>query len=54
LSKAELVQHFAKIQKKAKSVAKEMDMKSKMDMTEGKNKISVRHISGIADGQRHK
>jgi hypothetical protein len=49
-----LVQHFAKKQKEAKTVAKKKHIKSNMEMNEGKNKIYVRYICGIADGHSHK
>jgi hypothetical protein len=37
-----VVEHFAKKQKEAKTVAKEKDIKSNKEMTEDKNEISVR------------
>jgi hypothetical protein len=48
-----LAQQFAKKQKEAKTVAKEKEPKSNMEMTEAKYKISVRHNRDIADGHSH-
>ena len=42
-----MVKHFAKKQKETKTVAKEEDTKSNVEMIEGKNEISVRNIDGI-------
>ena len=42
VSESGVVEHFAKKQKKAKSMANQEDVKSNKKMTEGKNEVSVR------------
>jgi hypothetical protein len=49
-----MVEHFLKKQEEAKTVAKEEDIKSNMEMTEGENEVSVRYIRSFAEGPRHK
>jgi head-tail adaptor len=46
-------EHFAKKKKEAKTVAKQENIKSNEEMTEGKNEISVRYINGVAVVPRH-
>jgi head-tail adaptor len=48
-----VVEHFAKKKKEAKTVAKQENIKSNEEMSEGKNEISVRYIDGIAVVPRH-
>jgi hypothetical protein len=48
-----VVEQFAKEQKEAETVAKKEDVKSNVEMPEGKNEISVRYIRGIAGVPRH-
>jgi head-tail adaptor len=54
VSESEAVEHFVKKHNKANSLAKQEDVKSNAEMTEGKNEISVRHMHVITDGLRHK
>jgi head-tail adaptor len=53
VSEFEAVEHFTKKHNKANPLAKEEDVKSNSEMTEGQNEISIRHSHVIADGFRH-
>jgi hypothetical protein len=48
-----VVKHFAKKQKEAKTMVNEEDVKGNLEMTEGKNEISIKYIDVIAGGLRH-